>query len=123
MNDFRFFAEIVNGIVTRVLTVHPNEMLNENGIEQESLGQTFLNNLIGESNWVLCSNDGFRKQFPMIGSTFNSVDNVFIEPQPYPSWTLDDNFDWQPPTPKPESGLYEWNELTQFWDELDFTNQ
>jgi hypothetical protein len=120
MNDFRFFAEIVNGIVTRVLTVHPNEMLNENGIEQESLGQTFLNNLIGESNWALCSNDGFRKQFPMIGSTFNSVDNVFIQPQPYPSWTLDDNFDWQPPTPMPveEGKKYVWFEPNRVWIEL-----
>jgi hypothetical protein len=118
MDNFRFFAEVIDGVVTRVLTVHSNEMLNDDGVEQESLGQAFLNNLFGESNWVLCSNDGFRKQFPILGSTFNSVENIFIGPQPYGSWTLDSNFDWQPPTPRPTEldGYFVWNESTLSWE-------
>ena len=118
MDNFRFFAEVIDGVVTRILTVHSNEILDEYGAEQESLGQAFLNNLFGESNWVLCSHDGFRKQFPMINATFNSVDNVFIQPQPYPSWILDKNHDWHPPTPKPTDvdGYFVWNESTLSWE-------
>ena len=120
MDNFRFFAEVINGIVTRVLTVHSNELLDEDGAEQESLGQAFLDNLFGESNWVLCGHDGFRKQFPMINATFNSVDNVFIQPQPYPSWALDENHDWHPPTPMPvvEGKQYAWFEPNKVWIEL-----
>jgi hypothetical protein len=33
--------------------------------------------------------------------TYDAVNDVFIAPQPYPSWSLDENFDWQPPTPMP----------------------
>jgi hypothetical protein len=36
-----------------------------------------------------------------IGYTYDAVNDVFIAPQPYGSWTLDENFDWQPPTPMP----------------------
>lgn len=51
-----------------------------------------------------------------IGYTYNSEANVFIEPQPYPSWTLDSNFNWQPPTPQPPAppNTY-WDEDKQSW--------
>ncbi len=44
--------------------------------------------------------------------------DVFIYEQPFPSWSLDDNFNWQPPVPKPEEvdKVYTWNEETQSWD-------
>ncbi len=115
MDNFRFFAEVIDGVVTRVLTVHSNSMLNDDGVEQESIGQAFLNNIVEESNWVLCSNDGFRKQFPIPGSTFNSLENIFIGPQPYSSWVLDDNFDWQAPVVRPAEGIWFWNEETTSW--------
>jgi hypothetical protein len=44
--------------------------------------------------------------------------DVFVAPQPFPSWTLDSNHDWQPPTPKPE-GNYVWFEPNQVWIEID----
>jgi len=48
------------------------------------------------SNWVQTSyNSNIRKQFAGIGYTYDDVNDVFITPQPYPSWSLDDNFDWQ----------------------------
>jgi hypothetical protein len=54
-----------------------------------------------------------RKQYAGIGFTYDAVNDVFIAPQPYPSWSLDNNFDWQPPTPKPEEGYVDWlNEAT-----------
>jgi hypothetical protein len=62
-------------------------------------------------------NHNIRKQFAAAGYTYDSDSDVFVAPQPYPSWSLDDNFDWQPPTPMPEDdNLYNWNEETQDWD-------
>ena len=48
-----------------------------------------------------------------IGWTYNGTD--FIAPQPYPSWTLDGNNDWQPPTPMPLEGSWTWNEAELAW--------
>ena len=51
-----------------------------------------------------------------IGWTYNGTD--FIAPQPYPSWTLDANNDWQPPTPMPLEGRWTWNETDLDWVEV-----
>lgn len=47
-----------------------------------------------------------------IGWTYDGTN--FIAPQPYASWTLDSNYDWQPPTPKPD-GDYYWSEEELEW--------
>ena len=31
----------------------------------------------------------------------NVANMVLVAPRPYPSWTLDVNNEWQPPTPQP----------------------
>ena len=59
-------------------------------------------------------NGNIRKQFAGIGYRYDAVADVFIAPQPYPSWSLNNNFDWQPPVPKPD-GPYYWNEETTSW--------
>lgn len=51
-----------------------------------------------------------------IGGTYNG--SVFIVPQPYPSWSLDSNFNWQPPTPMPTEGFWRWDEEKQNWVEI-----
>jgi len=57
-----------------------------------------------------------RKQYAGIGFTWDSDGDVFVAPQPYPSWTLDGNHDWQPPTPMPSTGgPYRWSEEDQEW--------
>jgi len=59
-----------------------------------------------------------RKQYAGIGYTFDETNDVFIVPQPYPSWTLDSNFDWEAPEPYPTDGeLYYWDETTLSWVE------
>jgi hypothetical protein len=62
---------------------------------------------------------GFRKQYAGIGYTYDEVNDVFISPQPYSSWVLDENYDWQPPTPKPANASYEnpyrWSEEDLEW--------
>ena len=89
------FAKIENGIVEEI-TVVANE--------QEHRGQDFLANDCGlGGTWVQCSyNHNIRKQFPGIGYSYDSSADVFISPQPFPSWSLDDNYEWQPPTSMPE---------------------
>jgi hypothetical protein len=83
--------------------------------------QDFINSgLVGDSFlWVQTSyNNNFRKQYAGIGYTYDKVNDVFILPKPYASWTLDGDHDWQPPTAMPDDGKeYEWNEDTQTWDE------
>ena len=53
-----------------------------------------------------------------IGWTYDEQANQFVAPQPFESWTLDENNDWQPPTPKPD-GNYYWNEDTQTWQPFE----
>lgn len=110
------FAEISDGIVTRVLVVHNNELLVD-GVEVEQKGIDFLQDLIG-GVWVQTSYNGsIRKQYAGIGYKYDEVSDVFIAPQPYASWTLDSNFDWQPPTPMPEGAFY-WDEESLSWIQI-----
>lgn len=112
------FAEIdSSNIVLRVIVVHNNELLDENGIESEAKGIAFCKSHYGEdTNWVQGSyNWNFRNYFPGIGYSYDSENDTFIPPQPYPSWTLDSNFRWIPPVPKPNEGNWRWNEETLSW--------
>lgn len=44
------------------------------------------------------------------------IDGRFTLPQPYASWTLDDNYEWQPPVARPADGdIYSWDEANQGW--------
>lgn len=64
-------------------------------------------------------NNNIRKQYAGIGYTYDAANDVFIAPQPYPSWILNENFEWQPPTPKPTDGKpYAWFEENKQWIEL-----
>ena len=60
-------------------------------------------------------NGNIRKQFAGIGYTYDFINDVFISHQPYPSWSLDENFDWQPPTPRPEGMGWYWDEDSLSW--------
>ena len=115
------FAELdENNVVLQVIVVHNNELKGANGVEYENKGVEFCNSLFGHTNWIQTSyNNNMRKQFAGTGFTYDDVNDVFVAPQPYPSWSLDENHDWQPPTPMPEDdNLYTWNEETQTWDEI-----
>ena len=63
-------------------------------------------------------NNNIRKQYAGIGFTYDSSADVFVAPQPYPSWTLDSNHDWQAPVAKPAEGVWSWNEETLAWVEV-----
>jgi hypothetical protein len=70
--------------------------------------------------WVRTYYDTEGKNYAGIGFTYHPEKENFSSPQPYPSWTLDDQCIWQPPTPRPIGDkLYIWNEETQSWDETE----
>ncbi len=63
-------------------------------------------------------NNTIRKQYAGIGFTYDTEADVFVVPQPFPSWTLDSNHDWQAPVARPAEGMWSWNEETQAWVEI-----
>jgi hypothetical protein len=63
-------------------------------------------------------NNRIRKQYAGKGYSYDAIADVFITPQPFASWSLDENFDWQAPTPMPD-GNYRWNENTLSWIEIE----
>ena len=58
-----------------------------------------------------------RGNYAGIGYSYDSVKDVFIPPQPYPSWILDaSTWLWEAPVPYPNDGkLYTWDEATLSW--------
>lgn len=114
------FAKIdENNIVQEIVVVNNNVIIDDQNNESEQIGINFCKSLYGQNtNWIQASyNSNFRKQFPNIGYKYDSSKNKFIAPQPYPSWNLDSDDDWQPPTPYPDDGsVYIWNESTTQWD-------
>jgi hypothetical protein len=112
------WAEIdENNIVLRV-TVGNND-------EPDEGYQWLIDNLGG--TWIQTSYNGnIRRRFAGIGFTYDSVNDVFIAPQPFPSWSVDENFDWQPPVPRPDDyqnpdgswTLFEWDEKAGAWVEV-----
>ena len=109
-----------NNIVTEVLVVNNDVLLKADGTESEYKGKVFLNGLFGNSTWVQTSYNGnIRKQYAGIGYTYDLQKDKFIAPQPYTSWELNSNDDWQAPVEYPDDGnIYLWNEENQSWEEI-----
>ena len=66
-------------------------------------------------------NGNIRKNYAGIGCTYDAQRDAFIAPQPYPSWTLnEETCGWYPPTSMPTDGKrYRWNEATLAWVEIN----
>lgn len=116
------FAQIDgNNIVTQVIVVSNNELLDENGVEQESRGITFCTNLLG-GNWIQTSYNGnIRKNYAGIGYQYDSVRDAFIPPKPFNSWLLNEETClWEAPVPYPNDGeIYFWDEETTNWVQVE----
>ena len=103
-----------NNIVLEVNVVN-NAVLNP--ANEEESGVAFLTEWSGGyTNWKQTSyNNNFRKQYASVGFSYDAINDVFIAPQPYQSWSLDSNFDWQAPTPMPTEGFWRWDEDSLSW--------
>jgi len=79
--------------------------------------QWLLDNLGG--TWIQTSyNNNIRGTYAGIGYEYNAAEDIFIEPQTYPSWTRSGSF-WEAPTPMPTDGkMYSWDEEEGNWIEI-----
>jgi hypothetical protein len=94
MAHYAFLSD--NNVVTKVITgIDETELIE--GLDPETWYGNFRNQTCVRTSY----NGNIRKQYAGIGYTYDAVNDVFICPQPYGSWILDENFDWQPPTPMP----------------------
>ena len=119
------FAEIVNGVVARVIVVS-NADTASNGVEDGAIGAAFCANLLG-GEWVQTSyntsggvhNGGgksLRKNYAGIGYTYNTARDAFIAPKPWASWVLNEaTCRWGAPVPLPATGQWQWDEATLGW--------
>ena len=120
-----------DNIVTTINVVHDNELLVD-GAENEQKGINFLNTFFNTSdNWKQTSYNTqggvhklggtpFRKNYAGIGYTYNEDKDAFIPPQPYSSWTLNnDTCQWEAPVAYPDDDKeYKWNEAITNWEEI-----
>ena len=116
-----YFAQLdETGTVVQVIAVSNADAPDPATEHSEPLGQAFIASLGLPGEWRQTSYNGnFRKAYAGPGFTYDPDDDVFIAPQPFPSWTLDGNHDWQAPTPMPEQGgPYTWDEDTLTWVSL-----
>ena len=109
------FAKVENTLVTQII------------VAEAEFFDTFVDNSPGE--WIQTSyntsggvhSEGgtpLRKNYAGVGFTYDRTRDAFIPPQPFPSWTLDEETClWNPPTAYPDDGKsYAWNESTTSWD-------
>lgn len=111
------WAKVNNGIVEQIIVAEPEFF------------ETFVDT--GPGEWVQTSYNTYggvhadggvplRKNYAGIGYTYDAIRDAFYEPQPYPSWTLnEDTCLWEPPVAHPsDENRYIWNEETTSWDEV-----
>lgn len=116
------FAEINNqNIIQRVIVVANDVLLDENSVEQESLGVSFCEQLFGGSWKQTSYNSNLRKNFAVIGFSYDDARNAFLPPRPFVSWTLDEETcQWQPPVACPsDDNEYDWDEINQTWSLIE----
>jgi hypothetical protein len=113
------FAQVIDGIVQEVIVAE----------------QDFINTLLDSQNWIETSYNTrgnlhyppgsntpdkkapTRGNFAGIGYIYDSINDVFYAPQPYPSWILNNaTWTWEAPIPMPNDGnRYIWDEPTISW--------
>lgn len=120
------YAKVVNGTVTQVIVAEPEFF---NTFVDSSPGewiQTSYNTRGGvhykpdSQELSLNQSNALRKNYAGVGYSYDRTRDAFIPPQPYPSWTLnEDSCLWSAPTPYPtDDKIYAWNESTQSWEEI-----
>lgn len=112
------FAKVENQIVTQVIVADTQEWC-ESNLGGEWL-QTSYNTHGGKH---LNGGMPLRKNYAGIGYTYDKDRDAFISPQPFPSWSLNEETClWEAPISKPEDGkFYIWNEIQKDW-EISETN-
>jgi hypothetical protein len=120
-----YFAKLGTGnIIENVISINNSVITDNNGIEQEQLGNDFINKLYNTRDvWKQTSyNNNIRKNFAGIGYQYDQTRDAFIPPKPYNSWILNENTcQWEAPVAEPTTQLednqyYSWNESIINWE-------
>jgi hypothetical protein len=110
------FAKVLDGKVTQVI------------VAEQEFFDTFVDTSAGE--WIQTSYNTYGNQHPNgtplrgnyagIGFTYDKENDVFYEPQPYPSWILNNTtWLWEAPVAMPtDNKYYQWNESITNWEEV-----
>jgi len=117
MAHYAFLDE--NNIVTQVM---PGKNEGEDGINWEQWYGEFRGQICKRTSYNTYGNVHykggvpFRGNFAGVGHTYREDIDAFVPPQPFPSWTLDSDVTWQPPTPMPiDNNIYTWDENNKTW--------
>tara|TARA_B100001939_G_scaffold308272_1_gene288799 strand:+ start:974 stop:1411 length:438 start_codon:yes stop_codon:yes gene_type:complete len=116
------FAELNSSNEVLRVVVISNDDVDSNGGDYSTSAETFVASIVphqtGGVSWKQTSyNNNARKQYAGVGYTYDSSKNKFIAPQPYNSWSLDSNDDWQAPVTYPSTDEVGSNVLLIDWDE------
>jgi hypothetical protein len=112
------FAKIEDGIVTQVNVVD-EEYFHANR-ETRYTGTWVQTSYNTQGGVHLLGGTPLRKNYAGIGYVYDEVRDAFYAPQPYPSWTLnEDSCLWEAPVAYPtDDKIYTWNEDNQNWEEV-----
>jgi len=112
MAHYAFLDE--NNIVTEVI-VGRNEDEVVDGISD---WEAYYGEFRGQRCVRTSYNSNIRGTYAGIGYYYNEEEDIFVTPQPYPSWTRSGSF-WEAPTPMPtEGGRWIWVEDDLNWQEI-----
>ena len=116
------FAELdENNIVKRVVVVGNDIPANGGTLEDNDMhvdGETWCQNFFKGGTWKQTSyNHNFRKQYAGPGFKYDSTKDKFIAPQPYGSWTLNSDDDWEAPITRPSESdcTFTEGDDTHYW--------
>ena len=127
------FAEIKNSdnSVIRVVVVD-NIDVDANGGDYSAGAETWAASNVVQDPHILAQgpypatywkqtsyNNNSRYNYAGPGSTYDSANDAFIDPQPYSSWTLDSNFGWAAPVADPANFEVDGVDLIVSWDEAN----
>jgi len=104
------FTSDTHQIVKRVVVVGNDIAANGGTLGDNNMhvdGETWCSNFFKGGSWKQTSyNNNFRKQYAGIGYVYDTTKNKFLSQQPYTSWSLDANDDWQAPVSYPTVTTY-----------------
>ena len=110
MAHYAFLDE--NNTVTEVIVgVNETELIE--GLSPEVWYGNFRGQVCKRTSY----NNNIRGTYAGIGYSYNSDEDIFVSPQPFPSWIRSGSF-WNAPTPMPtDDKRYSWNEDSLTWIE------
>jgi len=113
------FTSDTHQVVERVVVVGNDCVPSDMHVD----GETWCANFFKGGSWKQTSyNNNFRKQYCGKGYVYDSTKDKFLSPQPYKSWALDGNDDWQAPVTYPtdtKDKFISWDEPNLRWTATD----